>query len=107
MTDLLTEDALIPKKGYLILDEAHHLEQAASKQLGSRLNYISVKTVLNRIGTSDQKQLLYKLDRLLLNKGLTDGKPTYELDQKLNDFSYEFEQLFYYISIRRKNFHVP
>ncbi|MGE7764780.1 ATP-dependent DNA helicase DinG [Peribacillus sp. NPDC096540] len=98
MTDLLTEDALIPKKGYLILDEAHHLEQAASKQLGRRLNYISVKTVLNRLGTTDQKQLLYKLEKLLSNNGLTEGKSTHGLDQKLNDFSYEFEQLFYYIS---------
>ncbi|MED4695597.1 ATP-dependent DNA helicase DinG [Peribacillus frigoritolerans] len=98
MTDLLTEDALIPKKGYLVLDEAHHLEQAASKQLGSRLNYISVKTILNRLGTSDQKQLLYKLDRMLLNNGLTDGRSSHELDQKLSDFSYEFEQLFYYLS---------
>ncbi|PJN90034.1 ATP-dependent DNA helicase DinG [Bacillus sp. mrc49] len=98
MSDLLTEDALIPKKGYLILDEAHHLEQAASKQLGRRLNYISVKTILNRLGTTDQKQLLYKLDKLLVNNGLADGRNGHELDRKLNDFSYEFEQLFHFLS---------
>ncbi|WP_285766202.1 ATP-dependent DNA helicase DinG [Peribacillus sp. SI8-4] len=98
MSDLLTEDALIPKKGFLILDEAHHLEQAASKQLGRRLNYIAVKTVLNRLGNSDQKQLLFKLDKLLVNNGLADERNGNELDQKLNDFSYEFEQLFHFLS---------
>lgn len=98
MSDLLTEDALIPKTGYLILDEAHHLEQAASKQLGRRLNYITVKTMLNRLGTFDQKQLFHRLEKLLTNNGLSDGKPTHSFDQKLNDFSYEFEQLFYFMS---------
>ena len=98
MSDLLTEDALIPKEGYLVLDEAHHLEQAASTQLGRRLHYITVKTMLNRLGTFDQKQLFYRLEKLLSNNGWSDGRPTYTFDQKLSDFSYEFDQLFYFLS---------
>ena len=42
MSDLIKEDAILPKQGYLIIDEAHHLERAASRQLGRRLDYVSV-----------------------------------------------------------------
>ena len=70
MSDLINKDAILPKQGYLIVDEAHHLERAASKQLGRRLDYVSVKTLLNRLGTSEQKQLLYRVERLMVNQNL-------------------------------------
>lgn len=101
MSDLIHEDALLPKKGYVIVDEAHHLEQAASRQLGYRLDYISVKTMLNRLGTSTQKQLLYRLERML-NQTLSPQRVSGQIDGKLNDFVFEFEQLFYIIANQTK-----
>ncbi|MFJ8256303.1 ATP-dependent DNA helicase DinG [Peribacillus asahii] len=98
MTDLITDDAILPKQGYIILDEAHHLEQAASKQFGRRLDYIFVKTFLNRLGTSEQKQLLYRLERIVANHGLEVERAKENLDGKLTDFAYEFEQLFVIIA---------
>lgn len=97
MADIMSSNRIIPE-GYLVLDEAHHIEQAASKYLGKRLNYISVKTMLNRLGTSDQKQLLRKLEKILSNKGITPERTSSFIDGKLTDFMYEFEQLFQLLS---------
>ncbi|CAH0345517.1 ATP-dependent DNA helicase DinG [Bacillus sp. CECT 9360] len=96
MADLLSEDRIIPNEGYIILDEAHHLEQSASRYLGKRLDYISVKTVLNRLGTYDQKQMLYRLEKMTRQNKLDAAA----IDQPLNDFLYEFEQLFYMLASR-------
>lgn len=102
ISDLINKDAILPKQGYLIVDEAHHLERAASKQLGRRLDYVSFKTVLNRLGTSEQKQLLYRVERLMVKHNLQIASEAHALDQKLNDFSFEFEQLFYILSQQTK-----
>lgn len=96
MADLLSKDRIIPDEGYIILDEAHHLEQSASKYLGKKLDYVSVKTLLNRLGTYDQKQLLYRLEKLARHNKF----PAAAIEQPLNDFLYEFEQLFYMLANR-------
>ena len=100
ISDLMNKDAILPKQGYLIVDEAHHLERAASKQLGKRLDYVSVKTLINRLGTSEHKQLLYRVERLMVNNNL-DAESTNE-NMKLNDFTFEFDQLFYILATQTK-----
>ncbi len=102
MSELVKEDAILPKQGYLIIDEAHHLERAASRQLGRRLDYVSVKTVLNRLGTSEQKQLLYRVERMIVNHHLHVEHKGEHINQKLHDFAYEFEQLFYILAHQTK-----
>ncbi len=95
MADLVSPDRLIPRDGFLILDEAHHLERAASKHLGRRLDYVSAKTLLNRLGHSDQKQLLFRLEKLLHQYSLTPVTKSANIDRTLLDFFYEFDQLFF------------
>ena len=102
MSDLISKDAILPKQGYLIVDEAHHLERAASRQLGRRLDYVSVKTILNRLGTSEQKQLLYRVERLIANQNLHEKRMMVNLDETLNDFAFEFEQLFFILAQQTK-----
>ncbi|GIP15097.1 ATP-dependent helicase DinG [Paenibacillus montaniterrae] len=40
-TDIQADHRLLPSYNYLVLDEAHHLEEVASKHLGNQLNYFS------------------------------------------------------------------
>ncbi|WP_110927642.1 ATP-dependent DNA helicase DinG [Bacillus massiliglaciei] len=94
MADFVNQDPLFPKHGYIVLDEAHNLAKAASKQLGRRLDYITVKTLMNRLGHSEQKLLLYRFGKLLRGAGLS-SVLLEKLDSRLNDFSYEFDQLFF------------
>lgn len=98
MADLLSNEKMIKSDGCMVLDEAHHLERAASKYLGSRLDYITVKTLLNRLGTFEQKQLLNRLEKMIRNNKLPGLKPVSVIDSALSDFIYEFEQLFYMLA---------
>lgn len=98
MSDLIHEDSMLARYEFMIIDEAHHLERAASRQMGRRLDYISVKTILNRLGTAEQKQLLYRVTKILSEQNLFINKEAEQLEEKLNDFLFEFEQLFYFIA---------
>lgn len=40
-TDIQADHRLLPSYNYLVLDEAHHLEEVASKHLGNQLSYFS------------------------------------------------------------------
>jgi ATP-dependent DNA helicase DinG len=94
LSDLLSTNRLIPESGYLILDEAHHLERAATRKLGRKLDYLSVRMLMNRIGTSDQKQLLYRLETILAHHQLVEFQSVATINETINDFMYEYDQLF-------------
>ncbi|WP_158553445.1 ATP-dependent DNA helicase DinG [Peribacillus saganii] len=95
LADFRSENPFFSRVTNLVLDEAHHFERAASRYLGERLDYITVKTMLNRIGMHDQKQLLYRLEKMVQEHGISYTQPYTAIEREMNDFSYEFEQLFY------------
>jgi ATP-dependent DNA helicase DinG len=100
MADIISKDSMIPKSGFLILDEAHQIERAATVYLGKRIDYISVKTLFNRIGTYEQKLMLYRLEKMVKDRLSTEPAAIKILDQAISDFSYELEQLFYILASR-------
>lgn len=48
-TDIQAENRLLPSYKHLVVDEAHHFEEVASKLLGSELNYNSLLNALQRL----------------------------------------------------------
>ena len=50
MTDLVAGGTLIPEHDVLIIDEAHHLEEEATKQLGFQVSQTSVNEDLQTLG---------------------------------------------------------
>ncbi|MFD0051637.1 ATP-dependent DNA helicase DinG [Actinomycetes bacterium NPDC127524] len=98
MADLISKNSGVAGDGYLILDEAHHFEKAASRHLGRRLDYITVKTMLNRLGTYEQKQLFYKIEKMASKRRKTDLPLIKSFNAHISDFFYEFEQLFYFLA---------
>lgn len=48
-TDIQAENRLLPSYKHLVVDEAHHFEEVASKLLGSELNYNSLINALLRL----------------------------------------------------------
>ena len=50
MTDLVAGGTLIPEHDVLIIDEAHHLEEEATKQLGFQVSQTSVNEELQTLG---------------------------------------------------------
>jgi len=46
VSDMLTENRLLPRHGHLIIDEAHHLEAVATQALGVRLSQSRLRDVV-------------------------------------------------------------
>lgn len=96
LADAASGTPVIPD-GCLVLDEAHHIEKAASRHMGKRMDYLQIKTLMNRLKSADQRQLVSRLSRLLEDHGFV-PLPTAELDSRISDFLYEFDQLFHMLS---------
>ena len=78
----------------IIIDEAHQLDHAASKHLGTSFDYISIKMMLNKIGNAEQKLLLYRLKNLLMEGTGMDGGVCTRIENLVQETGYELEQFF-------------
>lgn len=97
MSDYFSKAAVGKSDGVLIIDEAHQLENAASKHLGSSFDYISIKMMLNKLGIHEQKQLVYKMNNMLSDASGPAPKRRL-LNQLLQETMYELEQFFHVLS---------
>ncbi|MFL7807279.1 MAG: ATP-dependent DNA helicase, partial [Anaerolineae bacterium] len=50
LSDVATENRVLPAYNYLIVDEAHHLESATTYQLGHAMTQRSISSLLDRVG---------------------------------------------------------
>jgi DNA polymerase-3 subunit epsilon/ATP-dependent DNA helicase DinG len=53
LSDVATENRVLPQYNYLIVDEAHHLESATTHQLGYSVTYQGLASLLARIGLDE------------------------------------------------------
>ncbi|MBC5637050.1 ATP-dependent DNA helicase DinG [Ornithinibacillus sp. BX22] len=60
-TDIFNEYQFLPKYDKVIIDEAHHLEETASKHYGLKLDYVNMQHVINQIGTFGEGKWIDKL----------------------------------------------
>ncbi|MFD1360538.1 ATP-dependent DNA helicase DinG [Lentibacillus salinarum] len=92
-TDMFNDYQLLPSYDKAIIDEAHHLEETASKHYGLTLHYVYVQNILTQIGeTSDGNWL----GKLLQNMPASNKSAFSETDWN-NIFSwtkYEVDELF-------------
>jgi len=64
-TDVQADHRLLPAYSHLIMDEAHHVEEVASKHLGMSINYFSLAHVLQRLQKDTRSGLLPSLRQKL------------------------------------------
>ncbi|GAB4073599.1 ATP-dependent DNA helicase DinG [Barrientosiimonas marina] len=60
-TDIFNDFQLLPSYDKAIIDEAHHLEETASKHYGLRLHYVYAQNILSQIGETKSENWLAKL----------------------------------------------
>ncbi len=60
-TDLQSEHNILPSYQYAVIDEAHHLEEAASYHLGKSLNAVHLDMLLKSFAGNQGNGLLYRL----------------------------------------------
>jgi DNA polymerase-3 subunit epsilon/ATP-dependent DNA helicase DinG len=56
LADVATENRVLPAYNYLIVDEAHHLENATTYQLGNHISAYRIHSLIQSVGTYDQRQ---------------------------------------------------
>lgn len=61
LTDVKTEHNVLPGYQYLVLDEAHHMEDEATKHLGTEVSYFQMYGALNRLLRDKNRGLLFQL----------------------------------------------
>ncbi|GGG58513.1 ATP-dependent DNA helicase DinG [Paenibacillus radicis (ex Gao et al. 2016)] len=68
-TDVQADHRLLPTYNHLIIDEAHHVEEVASKHLGMQINYFSLSHTTTRLFKDARTGLLPTLRHRLQQEG--------------------------------------
>ncbi len=64
IADMKAEKPLLEKGSHIIIDEAHRFEKAARERLGKELSLFQLKFLMGKIGSTDDRRLLYHLERI-------------------------------------------
>ncbi len=65
LQDLSHGYEILPSYDYLIMDEAHHFEALAKRQVGVHIHYLMIHSVLTRIGLLETNDLLKKSSKIV------------------------------------------
>ena len=101
LTDLVSENSILPHSDMVIIDEAHHFESVAGKYFGNKFDYASTRFLLQQIGIREQKQLAYKMEKMFEQIGNRDeGRNDYtELNRLMSELFMEMDDLFKIIAV--------
>ncbi|MUK87291.1 ATP-dependent DNA helicase DinG [Ornithinibacillus sp. L9] len=101
-SDIFNEYQLLPTYEKIIIDEAHHLEETASRHYGLKLDYVNVQHTLNRIGAINA-------DKWIDEISITDKLSLESWNDLLSKTKYEvddlFRTLFKYVLVNQANKH--
>ncbi|MBS4199481.1 ATP-dependent DNA helicase DinG [Bacillus sp. FJAT-49732] len=94
LVDTEKDQNILPDYHYVVIDEAHNLEKAASNCFGKKLEYNGLKFWIGRLGTLDKNHIFNKLEKLLEKKGLSPSLHPFELEQLIIQLEMEIDDLF-------------
>ncbi|MEH7380758.1 ATP-dependent DNA helicase DinG [Bacillus sp. JJ1533] len=84
---------ILPPYDYLIMDEAHHFEALAKRQAGLQIHYLSIHSVLMRIGLLETNDLLSKSLKLMERIGF-DTESFSHVNQIIKDIRMSVNEFF-------------
>ncbi|KIL48905.1 hypothetical protein KP77_21160 [Jeotgalibacillus alimentarius] len=101
--DKLKETQAFPHYDYLLLDEAHHIEDACRKQWGIKLDYMNVKFAINRLSGNHEDGIAEKVSKLLNKHAIECRSLDVETWERLNqETDLSFYQLSHYFKTHVK-----
>ncbi|WP_062104828.1 ATP-dependent DNA helicase DinG [Bacillus niameyensis] len=89
---------ILPEYHYIIVDEAHHLERAARKSFGKKLEYTLMKYWLGRVGSLEKGLLFSKLEFLINKKKLVPAILSEKIEQAIINLDDEIDDLYTQLS---------
>ncbi|HLR40899.1 MAG TPA: ATP-dependent DNA helicase DinG [Virgibacillus sp.] len=104
-TDVFNDYQFLPAYDKAIIDEAHHLEDTASRHYGLQLDYVNMQYALNQLGNADDGKWI---DVILKKYSIhREAFPTDKWNDVFIESKYEvddlFRTLFQYVMEQRKN----
>lgn len=90
--DLISEEKILPKTMYALIDEAHQLEKVAAKQFGDQLGFNQIQVVLNRLGSTQENSNIQLLEKTL--KEINESKLLRNWETNYQSLKYELDELF-------------
>ncbi|MFC3038906.1 ATP-dependent DNA helicase DinG [Virgibacillus xinjiangensis] len=105
-TDIFNDYQFLPTYDKLIIDEAHHLEETASRHYGLKLDYVSMQYAFNQLGASNDSGALNKIVSGYSYE--LDDLPLENWNHILSQCKYEMDDLFrtlfqYVVDQKRKD----
>lgn len=64
IADMKADQPLLLPGSFIIIDEAHRFERAARERLGQALSIADLKFLIGKIGSAEDRRLLYHLNRI-------------------------------------------
>ncbi|NJP38905.1 ATP-dependent DNA helicase DinG [Alkalicoccus luteus] len=95
LTDIAYESQVIPAYRKAVIDEAHHLSEAASRQFGISLEYADMARLLNEFAGRDQKGVL---DRALEHLPERLNRLTIAFEDAKQEYHDTFLMMYQYLS---------
>ncbi|ALX47939.1 ATP-dependent DNA helicase DinG [Lentibacillus amyloliquefaciens] len=99
-TDMFNDYQLLPAYDKAIIDEAHHLEETASKHYGLTLNYVYIQNTLNQIGSINDDNWLAKLlkeQKISHDDGFRESEWEHIFENAKHEIDDLFRMLFQYV----------
>ncbi|AOM82837.1 ATP-dependent DNA helicase DinG [Salisediminibacterium beveridgei] len=86
LTDIRLSHQIIPSYETLVLDEAHHLEDTATRQFGVQLDYLAVIQLINSLNEKEQHGFLSpELKKRLSNEIMSEYQEVQQTAERLYD----------------------
>jgi DNA polymerase-3 subunit epsilon/ATP-dependent DNA helicase DinG len=93
LADVATGNRVLPEYDYLIVDEAHHLEDASTNALSYRVTHFEVQRMLRELGSSSSGSLGWAMGSVENVLSPADMAAFNQLVIKATDMAFQFEQL--------------
>lgn len=95
VADLLAKSSFFPACRHIIVDEAHHFERAARDRLGLFIDQMTCKQLFGKMGTYEQKELFYHMEKLVSKYGKKDKEDgRLAVNRKLQELQFESDEWF-------------
>jgi DNA polymerase-3 subunit epsilon/ATP-dependent DNA helicase DinG len=93
LADVATGNRVLPEYDYLIVDEAHHLEDASTNALSYRVTYFEIVRMLRELGSNKSGSLGWASATVENMLSPADSAAFNQLVTRTTDYAFQFEQL--------------
>jgi DNA polymerase-3 subunit epsilon/ATP-dependent DNA helicase DinG len=93
LADVATGNRVLPEYDYLIVDEAHHLEDASTNALSYRVTHVEIVRLLRELGSSKSGALGWAVGSVEGVLSPSDFAAFNQIVSRATDFAFQFEQL--------------